>query len=99
MKPVYGNRVALFFTIGFVLASNSFAQVSQGELTSLPLLAFVDHRAHTLENPLVGGCRSDVLANRVRLRHLRTDPLFERDEIRTRDRRCIAVASSAGHTD
>ena len=31
MNAFNGNRVALFFTVGFVLASNSFAQVSQTE--------------------------------------------------------------------
>jgi len=65
MKPVYGNRVALFFTIGFVLASNSFAQVSQGEADQVRARQKVSLMESVLESAVANGADSLMRAVRA----------------------------------
>jgi len=65
MKPVYGNRVALFFTIGFVLASNSFAQVSQPEADQVRARQKVSLMESVLESAVANGADSLMRAVRA----------------------------------
>lgn len=65
MKPVYGNRVALFFTIGFVLASNSFAQVSQTEADQVRARQKVSLMESVLESAVANGADSLMRAVRA----------------------------------
>src|SRR4029453_16470308 len=64
MKPVYGNRVALFFTVGFVLASNSFAQVSQTEADQVRARQKISLMESVLESAVANG--ADSLMRQVR---------------------------------
>jgi hypothetical protein len=65
MKPVYGNRVALFFTIGFVLASNSFAQVSQTEADQVRARQKISLMESVLESAVANGADSLMRAVRA----------------------------------
>jgi hypothetical protein len=65
MKPVHGNRVALFFTIGFVLASNTFAQVSQTEADQVRARQKISLMESVLESAVANG--ADSLMRAVRL--------------------------------
>jgi len=65
MKPVYGNRVALFFTIGFVLASNSFAQVSPTEADQVRARQKVSLMESVLESAVANGADSLMRAVRA----------------------------------
>jgi hypothetical protein len=65
MKPVYGNRVALFFTIGFVLASNSFAQVSPTEADQMRARQKVSLMESVLESAVANGADSLMRAVRA----------------------------------
>ncbi len=65
MKPVHGNRVALFFTVGFVLASNSFAQVSQTEADQVRARQKISLMESVLESAVANG--ADSLMRAVRL--------------------------------
>ena len=65
MKPVHGNRVALFFTVGFVLASNSFAQVSQSEADQVRSRQKISLMESVLESAVANG--ADSLMRAVRL--------------------------------
>ena len=65
MKPVYGNRVALFFTVGFVLASNSFAQVSQTEADQVRARQKISLMESVLESAVANGADSLMRAVRV----------------------------------
>ena len=65
MKPVYGNRVALFFTVGFVLASNSFGQVSQTEADQVRGRQKISLMESVLESAVANGADSLMRAVRV----------------------------------
>jgi hypothetical protein len=65
MKPVYGKRVALFFTIGFVLASNSFAQVSPTEADQMRARQKVSLMESVLESAVANGADSLMRAVRA----------------------------------
>jgi hypothetical protein len=65
MKPVYGNRVALFFTVGFVLASNSFAQVSQSEADQVRARQKISLMESVLESAVANGADSLMRAVRA----------------------------------
>lgn len=65
MKPVYGNRVALFFTVGFVLASNSFAQVSQTEADQVRARQKISLMESVLESAVANGADSLMRAVRA----------------------------------
>ena len=65
MKPVYGNRVALFFTVGFVLASNSFAQVSQSEADHVRARQKISLMESVLESAVANGADSLMRAVRA----------------------------------
>ena len=65
MKPVYGNRVALFFTIGFVLASNSFAQLSQTEADQVRARQKISLMESVLESAVANGADSLMRAVRA----------------------------------
>jgi hypothetical protein len=65
MKPVYGNRVALFFTVGFVLASNSFAQVSQTEADQVRARQKISLMERVLESAVANGADSLMRAVRA----------------------------------
>jgi len=65
MKPVHGNRVALFFTVGFVLASNSFAQVSQSEADQVRSRQKISLMESVLESAVANG--ADSLMRAIRL--------------------------------
>lgn len=65
MKPVYGNRVALFFTVGFVLASNSFAQVSQTEADQVRARQKISLMESVLESAVTNGADSLMRAVRA----------------------------------
>jgi hypothetical protein len=65
MKPVYGNRVALFFTVGFVLASNSFAQGSQTEADQVRARQKVSLMESVLESAVANGADSLMRAVRA----------------------------------
>jgi hypothetical protein len=65
MKPVYGNRVALFFTVGFVLASNSFAQVSQTEAEQVRGRQKISLMESVLESAVANGADNLMRAVRV----------------------------------
>ena len=65
MKPVYGNRVALFFTVGFVLASNSFAQVSQTEVDQVRARQKISLMESVLESAVANGADSLMRAVRA----------------------------------
>jgi len=65
MTPVYGNRVALFFTVGFVLASNSFAQVSQTEADQVRARQKISLMESVLESAVANGADSLMRAVRV----------------------------------
>src|SRR4029453_9241990 len=64
MKPVYGNRVPLFFTVAFVLASNSFAQVSQTEADQVRARQKISLMESVLESAVANG--ADILMRAVR---------------------------------
>ena len=65
MKPVYGNRVALFFTVGFVLASNSFAQVAQSEADHMRARQKISLMESVLESAVANGADSLMRAVRA----------------------------------
>jgi hypothetical protein len=65
MKPVHGNRVALFFTVGFVLASNSFAQGFQTEADQLRARQKISLMESVLESAVANGADSLMRAVRV----------------------------------
>jgi len=65
MKPVHGNRVALFFTIGFVLASNTFAQVSQTEADQVRARQKISLMESVLESAVANGADSLMRAVRA----------------------------------
>jgi hypothetical protein len=65
MKPVYGNRVALFFTVGFVLASNSFAQVFQTEADQVRARQKISLMESVLESAVANGADSLMRAVRA----------------------------------
>jgi hypothetical protein len=65
MKPVHGNRVALFFTVGFVLASNSFAQVFQTEADQVRARQKISLMESVLESAVANGADSLMRAVRV----------------------------------
>jgi hypothetical protein len=65
MKPLNGNRVALFFTIGFVLASNSFAQVSQSEADQVRARQKISLMESVLESAVTNGADSMMRAVRA----------------------------------
>ncbi len=65
MKPVYGNRVALFFTVGFVLASNSFAQVAQTEADQVRARQKISLMESVLESAVTNGADSLMRAVRA----------------------------------
>ena len=65
MKPVYGNRVALFFTVGFVLASNSFAQVVQSEADQVRARQKISLMESVLESAVANGADSLMRAVRA----------------------------------
>ena len=65
MKPVHGNRVALFFTVGFVLASNSFAQVFQTEADQVRARQKISLMESVLESAVANGADSLMRAVRA----------------------------------
>lgn len=65
MKPLNGNRVALFFTIGFVLASNSFAQISQSEADQVRARQKISLMESVLESAVANGADSMMRAVRA----------------------------------
>jgi hypothetical protein len=65
MTPLNGNRVALFFTIGFVLASNSFAQVSQTEADQVRSRQKISLMESVLESAVANGADSLMRAVRA----------------------------------
>jgi hypothetical protein len=65
MKPVHGNRVALFFTVGFVLASNSFAQVPQTEADQVRARQKISLMESVLESAVANGADSLMRAVRA----------------------------------
>jgi hypothetical protein len=65
MKPVHGNRIALFFTVGFVLASNSFAQVSQTEADQVRARQKISLMESVLESAVANGADSLMRAVRA----------------------------------
>jgi len=65
MTPLNGNRVALFFTIGFVLASNSFAQVSQTEADQVRARQKISLMESVLESAVANGADSLMRAVRA----------------------------------
>ena len=65
MKPLNGNRVALFFTIGFVLASNSFAQVSHSEAEQVRARQKISLMESVLESAVTNGADSMMRAVRA----------------------------------
>jgi hypothetical protein len=65
MTPLNGNRVALFFTVGFVLASNSFAQVSLTEADQVRARQKVSLMESVLESAVANGADSLMRAVRV----------------------------------
>jgi hypothetical protein len=65
MKTVNGNRVALFVTIGFVLASNSFAQVSQTEADQVRARQKISMMESVLESAVANGADSLMRAVRA----------------------------------
>jgi hypothetical protein len=65
MKPVHGNRVALFFTVGFVLASNSFAQVLPSEGDQVRARQKISLMESVLESAVANGADSLMRAVRA----------------------------------
>ena len=65
MKPLNGNRIALFFTVGFVLASNSFAQVSQSEADQVRARQKISLMESVLESAVTNGADSMMRAVRA----------------------------------
>src|SRR5262245_32827436 len=65
MNHVHGNRVALFFTVGFVLASNSFAQVSQTEADQVRARQKISLMESVLESAVANGADSLMRAVRA----------------------------------
>jgi hypothetical protein len=65
MKPLTGNCVAIFFTIGFVLASNSFAQVSQSEADQVRARQKISMMESVLESAVANGADSLMRAVRA----------------------------------
>ena len=65
MKALNGNRVALFFTVGFVLASNSFAQVSQTEAEQVRGRQKISLMESVLESAVANGADSLMRAVRA----------------------------------
>src|SRR5262245_54727727 len=65
MTPLNGNRVPLFFTIGFVLASNSFAQVSQTDADQVRGRQKTSLMESVLESAVANGADSLMRAVRA----------------------------------
>jgi len=65
MKALNGNRVALFFTVGFVLASNSFAQVSLTEADQVRARQKISLMESVLESAVANGADSLMRAVRA----------------------------------
>ena len=65
MKALNGNRVALFFTVGFVLASNSFAQVSPTEADQVRARQKISLMESVLESAVANGADSLMRAVRA----------------------------------
>ena len=65
MKPLNGNRIALFFTVGVVLASNSFAQVSQSEADQVRARQKISLMESVLESAVTNGADSMMRAVRA----------------------------------
>jgi hypothetical protein len=65
MNLLNGHRVALFFTIGFVLASNSFAQVSPSETDQVRARQKISLMESVLESAVANGADSLMRAVRV----------------------------------
>ena len=65
MKPLNGHRVAIFFTVGFVLASNSFAQVSQTEADQVRARQKISLMESVLESAVANGADSLMRAVRA----------------------------------
>src|SRR5919201_588256 len=65
MNALNGNRVALFFTIGFVLASNSFAQVSATEAEQVRARQKISMMESVLESAVANGADSLMRAVRA----------------------------------
>jgi hypothetical protein len=65
MKPLNGNRIALFFTIGFVLASNSFAQVGPTEADQVRARQKISLMESVLESAVANGADSLMRAARA----------------------------------
>jgi hypothetical protein len=65
MTALNGNRVALFFTIGFVLASNSFAQISQTEADQVRARQKISLMESVLESAVANGADSLMRAVRA----------------------------------
>src|SRR5215217_3460389 len=65
MKPLNGHRIALFFTVGFVLASNSFAQLSQSEADQVRARQKISLMESVLESAVANGADSLMRAVRA----------------------------------
>jgi hypothetical protein len=65
MKALNGHRVALFFTVGFVLASNSFAQISQPEADQVRARQKISLMESVLESAVANGADSLIRAVRA----------------------------------
>ena len=65
MKALNGNRVALFFTVGFVLVSNSFAQVSLTEADQVRARQKISLMESVLESAVANGADSLMRAVRA----------------------------------
>jgi hypothetical protein len=65
MTALNGHRVALFFTVGFVLASNSFAQISQSEADQVRARQKISLMESVLESAVANGADSLMRAVRA----------------------------------
>ena len=65
MAALNGNRVALFFTVGFVLASNSFAQLAQPEADQVRARQKISLMESVLESAVANGADSLMRAVRA----------------------------------
>src|SRR5919201_599654 len=65
MNVLNGNRVALFFTVGFVLASNSFGQVSATEAEQVRARQKISLMESVLESAVANGADSLIRAVRA----------------------------------
>jgi hypothetical protein len=65
MNALNGNRVALFFTVGFVLASNSFAQFPQTEADQVRARQKISLMESVLESAVANGADSLMRAVRA----------------------------------